>query len=97
MKKEKKRKPHPPHVPVMPRETMEIAERRELLICGVEGIEEYGNEAVCVKTAKGAVRILGTSLVLCWAGEKKLMLRGEIESISFLKKEKGGTHHGENS
>lgn len=70
-------------VPILPRETVEIAERAELLLSGVTGIEEYSRERICVKTGKGTVVIDGKGLLMCWAGEKKLMLRGCIRAVVF--------------
>lgn len=84
MRKRKKRnQKNTPHVPLIPRETLEIAERCELLISGVSGIDEYSRESIGIRTKKGIVRICGDGLVMCWAGDKKLMLRGEIVSIQF--------------
>ena len=81
-----------PKAPIIPRETLEIAERRELLISGVFGIEDYHTENVRIKTAKGIVEIGGHSLVLAWAGDKRLLLRGYLECIKFENKpeKKGG-------
>ena len=81
-----------PKPPVLPKETLEIAERRELLISGVLGIEDYHTEKVRIKTAKGIVEAYGTSVSLCWAGENRLLLRGYFEGLRFENKvpQKGG-------
>ena len=78
--------------PILPRETLEIAERRELLITGVLGIEDYHTEKVRIKTTKGIIEICGSSVLLCWAGEKRLMLRGHFEVLRFENRppQKGG-------
>lgn len=84
-----------PPASILPRETLEIAERRELLLTGVTGIEDYHTENVRFKTCKGIVEVSGTSLTLCWAGEKRLLLCGEIEVLRFENRptRKGGHQH----
>ena len=72
-----------PRAPMLPKETLELAERRELLITGVSGIEDYHTEKVRVKTCRGIVEALGTALSLCWAGEKRLLLRGNFTELRF--------------
>lgn len=84
MKIKKEKKLPPPRPALLPKETAEIAERCELLLGGVIGIDEYSDTCVRVKTEKGRLEVAGTSLLMCWAGEKKLMLRGRLLSISFL-------------
>ena len=81
-----------PNVPSLPRETIEIAERREFLISGVLGIEDYHTEKVRIKTAKGIVEVYGKTISLCWAGEKRLLLRGYFEGLHFENRptQKGG-------
>jgi len=76
----------------IPQETLEISNRKELLIAGVLGIEEYHTEKVCIKTEKGLVAVCGNSLSLCWAGEKRLLLRGRLEDLHFENRppKKGG-------
>lgn len=76
----------------IPNETIEIANRRELLISGVLGIEEYHTEKVCIKTEKGVIAVCGCSLSLCWAGEKRLLLQGKLEHLHFENRppKKGG-------
>lgn len=81
-----------PRAPMLPKETLELAERRELLISGVSGIEDYHTEKVRVKTCKGIVEASGTALTLCWAGEKRLLLRGNFRELRFENRppDKGG-------
>lgn len=78
-----RRKRNCPPAPILPKETLEIAERRELLLTGVTGIEDYHTEKVRLKTCKGIVEVTGIQLTLCWAGEKRLMLCGELETVRF--------------
>jgi len=78
----KKNRSSPPS-PILPSETIEIAQRRELLITGVLGIEDYRTENVRIKTCGGIVEAYGSSLSLCWAGEKRLLLRGYFDGIKF--------------
>jgi hypothetical protein len=80
------RKTKTPRVPPIPRETAEIADRRELLLCGVTGIEEYCPCRVRIRTSRGSICVSGCSITLCWAGERRLLLKGELEGIEFLKK-----------
>ena len=93
MKQFRRSTPIVPPAPIIPKETLEIAERRELLISGVLGIEDYHEEKVRVKTIKGIVEACGTSLSLAWAGEKRLLLRGYLECLRFERgpEKKGGS------
>lgn len=72
-----------PKAPILPKETLEIAERREILLAGVLGIDDYHTEKVRVKTTMGIVEAYGSSVSLCWAGEKRLLLRGCFEGLRF--------------
>lgn len=92
MKKKKLPSHTIPKSSLFPQETIEISNRHELLLCGVLGIEEYRTESVRIKTEKGAVSVCGATLSLCWAGEKRLLLRGRIESLNFENRppQKGG-------
>lgn len=89
--KKKSLAPCTPKAPVLPHETIEIAERKEILLTGVLGIEDYHMEKVRIKTVKGFVELQGNSISLCWAGEKRLLLRGNFQTLHFEKKsdEKG--------
>lgn len=83
MKIKKTKAERPPRVPLLPHETIEIAERCEMLVTGVLGIDEYSRERIRVKTGEGCLQVAGRGLIMCWAGEKKLMFRGIIETIIF--------------
>lgn len=83
MKKRKQNTCPSPRAPILPRETIEIQERREILLTGVVGIEDYHTEKVRVKTCKGIVEGVGTAVTLCWAGEKRLLLRGNFTELRF--------------
>lgn len=92
MKKTSHRAAPSPPTPILPKETIEIAERHELLIAGVLGIEDYHTENVRIKTTKGIVEVYGSSVSLCWSGEKRLLLHGYFEGLRFENKpvKKGG-------
>ena len=90
--KKKNCPPCPPKAPVLPRETVEIAERKEILLSGVIGIEDYHTEKVRIKTVRGIAELCGNAISLCWAGEKRLLLRGNFEVLHFENK-KGGKNH----
>jgi hypothetical protein len=83
MKKNSKVKQSLPKASILPKETLEIAERREILLAGVLGIDDYHTEKVRIKTTMGIVEAYGTSVSLCWAGEKRLLLRGYFEGLRF--------------
>ncbi len=74
----------PPAIPMIPKEILEIVERGQILISGVSGIDDYCPCRIRIKTAKGILEISGSALTLCWAGEKRLLLRGKLETVSFL-------------
>ena len=83
MKKNSQVKQSLPQAPILPKETLEIVERREILLAGVLGIDDYHTEKVRVKTSLGIVEAYGSSVSLCWAGEKRLLLRGHFEGLRF--------------
>ena len=83
MKKFSQDKQTSPKAPILPKETLEIAERREILLAGVLGIDDYHTEKVRVKTTLGIVEAYGSSVSLCWAGDKRLLLRGHFEGLRF--------------
>ena len=95
MAKRNRRTCPPPHAPIFPKETLEIAERKELLIAGVTGIEDYHTEKARIRTSKGIVEICGDTITLCWSGEKRLLLRGNFKELHFENKplKKGGTRY----
>ncbi len=74
----------PPRIPIVPKEILEIVERGQILVSGVTGIDDYCPCLVRIKTAKGILAVTGTALTLCWAGEKRLLLKGRLETVSFL-------------
>ncbi len=92
MKREKntKKAPRTPPTPLLPPETLEIAGRREVFIDGVCGIAAYSNELVRIRTKCGFVAVSGLSLTLCWSGEKRLLLRGHVQSVTFEPKKRQG-------
>ncbi len=73
----------PPKPALLPKETLEIMERGEMMVSGVSGIMGYSPYEIKLRTAKGFLCISGNALTLCWAGEKRLLLRGKITEISF--------------
>ena len=83
MKKFSQDKQTSPKAPILPKETLEIAERREILLAGVLGIDDYHTEKVRVNTTLGIVEAYGSSVSLCWAGDKRLLLRGHFEGLRF--------------
>ncbi len=56
------------------------------MLCGVAGIEDYSPCYIRIRTSRGAVGISGCALTLCWAGEKRLLLKGALTQIEFFKK-----------
>lgn len=93
MKKEIRQKAkRTPPAPLLPLETLEIAARREVLIDGVCGIAAYSKELIRIRTKCGFVTVSGASLTLCWSGEKRLLLRGHVQTIAFEPKKRQGGH-----
>ncbi len=78
-------KHQPKTTPLLPKETVEIAARRELLVGGVCGIADYSPERIGIRTGEGILAVCGNHLTMCWAGEKRLMLRGQILSVTMEK------------
>ena len=64
MKIKKIKQVQPPRAPVIPRETIEIAERCEMLVTGVLGIDEYSQQSIRVKTKQGLIQVTGRGLIM---------------------------------
>ena len=86
LRAERKQRSAAPRRSPIPRETAEIVDRGEMMICGVTGIDEYCPCYIRIRTTRGAIGISGCALTLCWAGEKRLLLRGLLTQIEFFKK-----------
>lgn len=63
--------------------TVELAENRQLFICGCTGIASYSETEVRLNTRADTVEIAGSDLSLAWAGEGKLLLTGTVRTITF--------------
>lgn len=66
---------------------LEMVENSRLLICGCVGVASYTRECARICTRTDDILIAGCGLSLCWAGDGKLLISGELRTVSF---EKGG-------
>jgi len=68
----------------MTRETsVEISNGRAVLISGCAGIVGFSDTEIGVSTCGRPVTVRGERLALSWAGEGRLMIKGEITSVEF--------------
>lgn len=75
-------------VPAIGKYNMEIVENSRLLICGCVGIADYSRERARICTRTDDIIITGRGLSLCWAGEGKMLISGDLRTVSFEKGEK---------
>ena len=64
---------------------VEISGDRRILIENHKGIIRYGKEKICVKVKFGTVAICGEKLSLAYMTGEKLVICGEIESVTLIK------------
>ena len=60
--------------------------------CATDKLDDTVSYAAIIKTVKGIVEVCGSAVLLCWAGEKRLLLRGHFETLRFENRppQKGG-------
>ena len=71
-----------------PGASVEISNGRAALISGCRGIVSFSDTEIGVSTGGRPVTVKGRHLVLSWAGEGRLMIKGEISSVEFGRDEK---------
>lgn len=62
---------------------IEISDGRAVLISGCGGIIGFSDTEIGLSTVSRPVWITGEKLALSWAGEGRLMIKGEIASVGF--------------
>lgn len=62
---------------------VEILNGRDVLISGCGGIIGFSDTEIGVSSASHPVWVRGEKLALSWAGEGRLMIKGEIMSVEF--------------
>lgn len=62
---------------------IEISGGRAVLISGCGGIIGFSDTEIGLSTVSRPVWITGEKLTLSWAGEGRLMIKGEIASVGF--------------
>ncbi len=60
---------------------IEIHGQERVLIENHQGIREYGDEKICVKTAFGSVSVCGKGLHLSCLSKERLVINGPISHI----------------
>ena len=69
---------------IIPHElSVEISNGREVLILGCCGIVGFSDTEIGVSTGVYPVFVKGERLALSWAGDGRLMIRGDISSVEF--------------
>ena len=69
---------------------LELSGRRELDICGCEGLDEYSDNEVALTLCDGQMRIEGNELELLSFSGGNIIARGSIVRISFGKEPSEG-------
>lgn len=69
--------------PMTTNSAVEISGRREVLVSGCTGILSFSDEKIGIRAKNEEIRIIGNALALCWAGEGRLLIKGEIDSIEL--------------
>ena len=60
---------------------LELLGQERILIENHKGVQEYGNEKICVRTSFGSVSICGMELRLSCLSKEKLVIIGPISQI----------------
>ena len=63
--------------------SVEISGRRDALISGCTGIIHFSKEKIAVRAKRTSVWVEGGELIMSWAGDGKIMIRGRIDDVSF--------------
>lgn len=61
---------------------LELLGKERVLIENHQGIQEYGNERICVKTSFGSVCVYGKGLHLSCLSKERLVIVGPVSQIS---------------
>lgn len=72
-----------PELPRLVSSSAEISGRKEILVCGCTGLKHYSDEMVIIGTPEGQTEISGKKLVMRWAGYGKLLISGELSSVTL--------------
>lgn len=73
-------------LPALPRLTSssaEISGRNEILVCGCTALRHYSDDKVVIGTPEGTTVVSGKKLVMRWAGYGKLLICGELASVTL--------------
>lgn len=65
--------------------SIEIMGNRQVLLCGQKGIRRYSEHEIVVDLKECAVKICGNHLGIVSMNGQELLLRGEIDSVGFLR------------
>ena len=68
---------------VMRETSVEISNGRAVLISGCAGIVGFSETEIGVSTCGRPVTVRGERLSLSWAGEGRLMIKGDVVSVEF--------------
>lgn len=74
---------------VFPGQTLiEIVDDRRVLIEHHRGVQEYGQERICVRVTFGVLQVCGKALHLRCMTRNQLVICGCIQGITLLRKER---------
>lgn len=71
-------------VPKIIKSSVELSGTAEALVTGCLGLVFYAQNEVRIKTPEGELSVLGEKLIMRWAGAGKLLVSGNISSVSRL-------------
>ncbi|MBS6462632.1 MAG: YabP/YqfC family sporulation protein [Ruminococcus sp.] len=72
-------------IPITGKYNIEMVENSRLLICGCVGVASYTRECARICTREDDIIISGCGLSLCWAGEGKMLISGDLRTVTFEK------------
>lgn len=65
---------------------LELLSNERVLIENHQGVQEYGCEKICVKTAFGSVSVCGKDLHLSCLSKERLVIVGPVSQITVSKR-----------
>ena len=67
---------------------LELLGQGRILIENHQGVQEYGDEKICVRTSFGSVSICGRELRLSCLSREKLVIIGPVSQITVSRRER---------
>ena len=65
---------------------LELLNHERVLIENHQGVQEYGSDKICVKTAFGSVSVCGKDLRISCLSKERLVIVGPVSQIAVSKR-----------